>query len=109
MTTITPMRSWMRLATPAERETLAERSGTTVGMLNQYAGGHRECSAAKAGAIESASKVMSKASKGRLPILWRTDLVSACRTCPYAIKCLGDRAMASEFPIVDERQLRLDV
>lgn len=109
MSTITPLRAWMRAATPDERELLAARAGTTVGMLNQYAGGHRECSAARAGEIEAATTAMSKASKGRLQVVYRTDLAVACRECPYAQKCLGERAVASQFPIVDERQLQLDV
>ena len=101
-TTITPMRAWLRAATPDERKALATRAGTSVGMLNQYAGGHRECSAARAGMIESATREMHKASKGRLQVILRTDLVTACRACPYAIKCLGqDLVVRGEFPIVD--------
>lgn len=101
MNTITPMRAWLRAATPDERKSLAEKAGTSVGMLNQYAGAHRECSAARAGRIESATREMHKASKGRLPVLLRTDLVPACRVCPYAIKCLGqDLVVRGEFQIV---------
>ena len=105
--TITPMRAWLRAATPDERKLLAQKSGTTVGMLNQYAGGHRECSAARAGEIEAASRAMHKASKGRLHVLLRTDLVPACRACPYAIKCLGqDAVVRGEFRIVSESSVR---
>lgn len=111
MSTITPMRAWLRAATPDERKLLADKAGTTVGMLNQYAGGHRECSAARAGMIETASTAMSKASKGRLQVLLRTDLVPACRACPYAAKCLGDDVIVrGDFPIVvDTRQQALDL
>ena len=38
---MTKMREWMRLATREEREQLAELSGTTVGNLQQIAGGWR--------------------------------------------------------------------
>ena len=96
------MRAWMRAATADERALLAKRANTTVGMLNQYAGEHRDCSAARAGEIEAASRAMAKASKGRLPVLLRTDLAASCRACSYAAKCLGERAVASHFPIVTE-------
>ena len=55
------------------------------------------------GEIERATKAMAKASKGRLPVVYRTDVVEACRGCEYAQKCLGERAVASHFPIVDPR------
>jgi hypothetical protein len=45
---------------------------------------------------------MAKGSGGRLPIVWRTDLVTACRQCEFARRCLGDRALASEFGVVKE-------
>jgi hypothetical protein len=43
---------------------------------------------------------MAKASKGRLPVIYRTDIVAACRACDFAQRCLGERAVVSEFPIV---------
>lgn len=104
MTTITPMKAWMMAATPAEQETLAEMVGTSRAMLYHYAGGFREVSATRGGEIERATKAMAKASKGRLPVVYRTDVVDACRGCEYAQKCLGERALASHFPIVDPRQ-----
>lgn len=109
MKTITPMRNWMAAATVAEQELLAERVGTSRGMLYQLAGGHRNASAERAQAIERETKLMSKASKGRLPVIYRTDLCEACRSCDFAAKCLGDRVVVSEFPIVDARQLELDL
>ena len=107
MTTITPMKAWMMAATPQEQEALAEMVGTSRAMLYHYAGGFREVSAHRAGGIEGATKALAKASKGRLPIVYRTDLAHACRQCEYAQKCLGERAVASHFPIVDPRQNEL--
>ena len=107
MKTITSMKAWMAAATVDEQELLAERVGTTRGMLYQYAGGHRTASAERAGAIERATAEMHKASKGRLPKIYRTDLSEACLQCEYAQKCLKGQAVVSEFPIVDARQLEL--
>jgi len=101
MKTITPMRAWMRAATHDERDYLAEKLGTSVGMLQQYAGGHRQPSAAVAGEIERITTEMHEWSVGRLPRVVRTDVNQACRLCPYAQKALGDRAVVSDFPIVD--------
>lgn len=98
--TITPLKTWMAAATPDEQHLLAERAGTTRGQLYQLSGGHRQASADMAGRIEAVTADMHKASKGRLPRLYRTDLCEACRGCPYAAKCLGERAIVSEFPIV---------
>lgn len=109
MKTITPMKAWMAAATTEEQETLAERVGTTRGMLYQYAGGHRTASAERAGAIERATAEMHKASKGRLPKVYRTDLAEACLSCEYAQRCLGQKAVVSEFPIVDQRQLEFSL
>lgn len=102
MKTISVMKTWMRAATEAEREALAAAVGTSVAMLGQYAGGHREMSAERAGKIEAASAAMHKMSKGRLPKIVRTDVCEACRQCQYAAKCLGERAVVSDFPIVSE-------
>lgn len=107
MNSITPMRAWMAAATPDEQALLAERAGTTKGHLYQLAGGHRQASAELAGRIEAAAAQMHKASKGRLPLVVRTDLCAACRSCQYAAKCLGERAVVSEFPIVNPAQLEI--
>ena len=109
MKTINALKAWMRAATTDEHELMAGRVGTSVGMLHQYSGGHREISAERAGQIEAVRAQMHKASKGRLPKLVRTDLCEACRSCSYAQKCLGERAVVSEFPIVDPKQLELDL
>lgn len=109
MKTITSMKAWMSAATVQEQELLAEKVGTSRGSLYQYAGGHRQASAERAGEIERVTKEMHKASGGRLPEVLRTDLCEACLRCAYAQKCLGARAVVSEFPIVDARQMELDI
>lgn len=107
--TITPMKAWMASATVDEQKTLAEAVGTSRGYLYQLASGHRDGSADLAGKVEAATAVMHKASKGRLPKIVRTDIASACRACQYAAKCLGERAIVSEFPIVDAKQMEVPV
>lgn len=109
MKTITSMRAWMAAATADEQQLLAQRCGTSRGMLYQYAGGHRQASAATAGAVERATAEMHRASKGRLPRIYRTDLAEACLQCEYAQRCLKGQAVISEFPIVDARQMELAV
>lgn len=99
----------MSAATSDEQNLLAEKVGTTKGSLYQYAGGHRQASAERAGEIERVTKEMHRVSKGRLPEVLRTDLCEACLRCDYAQKCLGARAVVSEFPIVDARQMELDL
>lgn len=109
MKTLTPMKIWMAAATVEEQEMLAQSAGTSRGYLYQLAGGHRQASAELGAAIEAKTKAMAKASKGRLPVIYRTDIVPACRACIYAQKCLGERAVVSEFPIVDAGQLEAGV
>jgi hypothetical protein len=104
-TTITLMKTWLNAATTAERELLAQRVGTSSQYLGHIAVNDdrdykREPKPALAAAIERETKAMSKASKGRLPVVWRTDLVTACRNCEFAKRCLGAAAEASHFPIV---------
>lgn len=109
MDTITPMKAWMAAATRDEQQLLAEKAGTSHGHLYQLSSKNRFTSAALAGRIADASAQMHKASKGRLPKLVRTDLCQACRECPYAAKALGARAVVSDFPIVDPRQMEMNV
>jgi DNA-binding transcriptional regulator YdaS (Cro superfamily) len=92
----TALRLWMQAASPEERESLAAAIGSSVGQLYQYAGGHRNASAERAGRIEAATEQMHRASRGRLPRLYRTDLAEACRSCAYARRCVSP---ASEFPL----------
>lgn len=108
MKTISVIKNWMSLATSDEQELLAQRCGTSRGYLYQLSGGHRQASADLGAAIERETKAMAKASRGRLPIVYRTDIVSACRACEFAQKCLGERALISEFPIVEISTLELD-
>lgn len=105
MTSMTTLKLWMRAATPAEQELLAERAGTSRQYLYQLSSGFRVCSADLGSSLERETKAMAKASKGRLPIVYRTDLVPACAACEYAQKCLGSIAVASQFPIVTEADL----
>lgn len=98
------IKQWMRLATTAEQEELAKLAGTKRSYLYHLAGEKatnyaREPLPKLAAAIESASAVMHKKTKGRLPLIYRTDLVTACRECAFAQKCLGAAAVRSDFPI----------
>jgi hypothetical protein len=104
--TITPFRAWMAAATTDEQQLLAERIESSLGTLHQYSSGHREMSPERGIAIERVTREMARVSKGRLPIVYRTDTVAACRGCEYARKCLGeDIAVRSEFPIVVKSSL----
>lgn len=104
--TISTMKAWMQAATAAEQELLAERAGTSRAYLYHLAADDassykREPKAKLAAAIERETKNMAKASKGRLPVVYRTDLNETCRECEFARRCLGaDRVAASEFPVV---------
>ena len=109
MKTLHPMTVWMSAATVEEQILLASKAGTSRGHLYQLSGGHRQASAIMAGKIEAATAEMNKASKSRLPKVVRTDLCEACQVCQYAAKCLGSRAVVSEFPIADSRQLELQL
>ncbi len=97
---MTPMKQLMHLATPEEQTELATAIGTTRNHLYQLAGGHRKASADMAGRIEDATTALHKASRGRLPRIYRTDLCAACQSCEYARKCIGGRAIVSELPIL---------
>jgi hypothetical protein len=104
-TTITPMKAWLNAATAAEREALAAAVGTSSQYLAHLAVNgdksyKREPKPALAAAIERETKALFKTSKGRLPVVWRTDLVTACRQCDFARKCLGETALRSEFSVV---------
>lgn len=95
-------RLWMKKATEDERLLMAAETGTTRGNLDQYAGGHRQPSAQRGAEIERQAALMHGESEGRLPLLFRTDLVEACRNCEFARTCLGDAVVdRADFPIVD--------
>jgi hypothetical protein len=94
---------WMRAATPEEQELMAQAIGTTRGMLYQYSSPEstsRYPSPERAQAIEVQAAKMHRASLGRLPLVYRTDLNDSCRLCTFAQKCLGPAAVRADFPIV---------
>lgn len=99
---LTIMKLWMKAATPEEQELLAQRVGTTRNYLYHLAGDFRSASAELARAIESATAEMHKASAGRLPRIYRTDLAAACAGCDFAQKCLGSAAVRADFPLVSD-------
>lgn len=82
----TALKNWMSKASPPEQEDLAKRLGASRPYLYQISGGFSKVSAARAGELEEASRDMHRASKGRLPVLLRSELCSACAGCPYAKK-----------------------
>lgn len=90
------LKTWIALASADEQQLLADRVGTSRATLYQYASGHRQCSAERAGEIERVTAEMARSSKGRLPRLYRTDLATACEQCDYAQRCLGPRAQLQE-------------
>lgn len=106
MPAINAMRAWMQAATPTERDALAKAVGTSAKMLYHYAAGPRSTgfrapSPERGADIERVTREMFTASGGRLPIVYRTDLVPACRACEFARKCLGDEIVdASAFPVI---------
>ena len=100
------LRIWMQQASPEEREVLASLADTTVGTLNQIAGGYRTNGAAvvRAGLarkLEIAAKVLNRRNK-ELPLIVRTDLSPECRECDFAQKCLGEKAALSGFDVIEE-------
>lgn len=83
------LKTWMQLATVDEQLLLAQRCETSRTYLYHLSGGFRKASPELAAAIERESKAMHRASNGRLPIVYRTDLSPVCRACEFAQKCLG--------------------
>lgn len=99
------LRLWMQSASSDEKAALADLAGTTVGTLNQIAGGYRTNgeAAIRAGLarkLEKAALVLNKRNKA-LPQLLRTDLSPECRECDFAQKCLGEKASMSGFVVLD--------
>lgn len=97
MATMSQMKLWMQAANPAQQTELAERANTSRQYLYHLAGNFRDASADLAQRIERVSIEMNRETKGKLPTVYRTDLNSACRGCDFAQKCLGQKAVASEF------------
>ncbi len=107
------LKQWMRAATPEEQQLLAHRVGTTRTYLYHLSAGEettykREPKPELAAAIERETAAMHRASKGRLPRVYRTDLVKACANCAFAQKCLGAAAVRADFPIVTTQTLDED-
>lgn len=98
--TMTSMKLWMQAASVEQQFDLAKRAGTSRNYLYHLAGNFRDASAELAQRIERASLDMHKETRGRLPRVYRTDLNAACRGCDFALKCLGPKAVASEFEFV---------
>lgn len=96
------LKFWMHRATEDERQLLAHAVGTSRGNLDQYAGGHRQPSPARGAEFERVTAEMSEYTQGRLPKLYRTDLVESCRGCEFAAKCLGKAVLdRADFPLVE--------
>jgi DNA-binding transcriptional regulator YdaS (Cro superfamily) len=98
---ITLLKSWMRAATTAEQHKLANLISTTPGMLYQYSNGERQVSPVRAREMEMATALLAKANP-TLPLLYRTDLASACAGCEFAKKCLAEKADRAEFPLAQQ-------
>ena len=100
------LKIWMDAASHEEKALLAELAGTSIGNLNQIAGGYRTGGAAAVRAglarrIEKAAGAVAKRNRA-LPPLVRTDLSSECRECDFAQRCLGMKSAASGFDILDD-------
>lgn len=98
-----PFQAWMRAATRAEQEQLAQTIGSSRSYLYALSAAddvdyRREPKPALARNIEHATRAMNKATAGRLPVVYRTDLVTACRECEFAQHCLANAP--TEFPVV---------
>lgn len=101
---MSPLMSWWEAATAAEREALATALQTSPKYLHHYATGRRSVSAGRGIVLERETKALHKATGGRLPIIYRTDVVPACRGCEFARRCLGeDRLIAGEFGVIKEK------
>jgi hypothetical protein len=98
----TALKLWMREATSVEQEELAKAGDTSRGQLYQVAGGFRKFRPGKAIGIEIKAAEMHKASKGRLPMVYRTDLATVCAGCAFAQKCLGPIALRAGFEVAED-------
>ena len=99
-----PMRAWLDAASKDEKRELARRAETTMGMISQIGGGYRnkgrpQVRSGLARRLELAAAEMRKSNKA-LPELLRTDLSGECRDCEFARKCLGSKAVATEFEVL---------
>jgi len=81
------MKEWLERASKEEALALADKVGTSLGVLRQIAGGYRTGGVAStnpdtAAAIEKAAKKFPQ-----LPQLTRGDLCVACSKCEYFKGC----------------------
>jgi hypothetical protein len=99
--TVNALKVFMRLASADEQQQLADRAGTSRQYLYKLANTKtnyaRHAKPGLAIAIETVTGEMHRETKGRLPRVYRTDLNHDCRGCAFAQKCLGLKAVASEF------------
>ena len=100
---------WMRRATTAQQQELADALGTSRAYLYHLAASPdkryaREPAPALAARIEDETARMHDATDGALPRLYRSDMNSACRQCQFAARCLGSIVNRSDFDVVaDDR------
>lgn len=99
------MKQWMRAANAAQQEQLAKAVGTSRAYLYHLAGDEsanyaREPKPKLAAAIERVTEQMHAADP-KLPRVYRTDLVTACRECAFARECLGPIVDRVEFDVVE--------
>ena len=94
----TVLKSWLQQASVPEQKALAQETGTKVPYLRHLGAGRRAASPGLARLIERATQQLHRSSKGRLPVIYRTDLAEACRHCEFAERCLGSVVVVrSEF------------
>jgi hypothetical protein len=99
------LKSWVYAATREEQEDFAARGGTTRSYL-YHIGTHRVASPELAARMEKVSREMHESTRGRLPLIYRTDLSPACRGCDFAHKALGDVAVRADFEEVLKKTKR---
>jgi hypothetical protein len=71
----TPLATWLRKATPEQRERCAALAGTSYSYLYSLAGGHRQQISAKlAFGIEDATRTLSAETRRALPVVTARQL-----------------------------------
>lgn len=78
-----PFSLWLSKATPYVKQQLEVLAQTTESMFRQWASGRRQCSAEKAGLVESATLQIAKTIPGAPEALTRGDMCDACAKCEY--------------------------
>lgn len=77
---------WMKQASTAEQQRLAELSGVNWRFLYHISSGSRNASSTMAAIIEDAAKIV-RADNNKLPVIKRYDISPECSSCPYALRC----------------------